>query len=102
MLLDEPTTFLDIAYQLEVLDLLQTLNGQGQTIVMVLHDLNLASQAADRIVLLVHGQVQADGMPGEVLTPDIIERAFGTRVQVLDHPESGVPVIVPLSEESVA
>lgn len=78
LLLDEPTTYLDVRYQFEVLDLVSSLNRElGLTVVMVLHDLNHAARYADRVVALVAGRVVADGTPGEVLTEPTLARVFG-------------------------
>lgn len=99
-LLDEPTSHLDIGQRLRILRLLaRTAHAAESTVVLVLHDLNLAASAADRIVLLVDGQVAADGPPAEVLTRERIAAAFQTDVQILPHPETGVPVVVPLDVE---
>lgn len=97
LLLDEPTTFLDIAHQVEVLDLLTDLNRQrGATIVMVLHDLNLAARYADRLVALVAGRVHAAGPPEEVLTEAMVEAVFGLRCRTLTDPVSGRPMMLPI------
>ena len=102
-LLDEPTSHLDIGQRLRILHLLRRqAHDKGRAVVMVLHDLNLAAAAADRILLLVAGRVLADGTPAEVLTPERIQSAFDVSVQVLAHPQSGVPVVVPLTEEQVS
>ncbi|MDV2078537.1 ABC transporter ATP-binding protein [Marinobacter xestospongiae] len=78
LLLDEPTTFLDIGHQLEVLSLLRQLNrDRGLTVAMVLHDLNQASEYADRLLVMDQGRLQADGRPAEVLTPALLRRVFG-------------------------
>lgn len=98
MLLDEPTTYLDIAHQLEVLDLCRSLNQrQGKTLVMVLHDLNQAARYADHIVALRDGKVQASGPPAEVITPERVRRLFGIRCVVMADPVSGTPLVVPVS-----
>jgi iron complex transport system ATP-binding protein len=96
LLLDEPTTFLDIAHQLEVLDLLAELNARlGTTIVMVLHDLNLAARYADELVVVVDGRVHAVGAPAEVITEEVLAAAFGLTARVIDDPETGSPLVVP-------
>ena len=97
LLLDEPTTFLDVAHQVEVLDLLVDLNHQrGTTVVMVLHDLNMAARYADHLVAMADGGVHASGPPGEVLTEDCVRAVFGMDSTVLADPASGRPLVVPL------
>ncbi len=84
LLLDEPTTFLDMRYQLELLDLLQDLNRQrGLTVVTVLHDMNLAGRYSDRLAVLKSGRLYAMGSPAEVLTAEVIAEAFGLEVEIL-------------------
>ncbi len=98
LLLDEPTTYLDIAHQIEVLDLLVDLNrADGTTIVMVLHDLNLAARYADRIVALAGGHLHAAGSPEEVLTADIVRHVFGLDCRIMTDPSSGRPMMLPHS-----
>ncbi len=98
MLLDEPTTYLDIAHQLEVLDLCRRLNRQqGKTLVMVLHDLNQAARYADHIIALRDGKVEACGPPVDVLTPQRVQRLFGIRCVVMADPVSGTPLVVPIA-----
>ncbi|WP_254784813.1 MULTISPECIES: ABC transporter ATP-binding protein [unclassified Curtobacterium] len=100
LLLDEPTTYLDLAHQLEVLRLVRRLNReQGSTVVMVLHDLSLAARYSDRLVVLHDGGVAADGPPAEVLTPALLEHAFGLHARVLADPVTGAPMIVPEADE---
>lgn len=97
LLLDEPTTFLDLAYQIDVLDLLHDLNRErGKTIVMVLHDLNQASRYADSIVALCDGQVRAQGTPDDVMTADMIQEVFGLQTQIISDPIFGTPMCVPI------
>lgn len=97
LLLDEPTTFLDVAHQIEVLDLLTDLNRvRGTTIVMVLHDLNLAARYSDRLVMLSYGRVQASGPPTQVLTEDAVEAVFGLPSRVITDPVSGTALMVPI------
>lgn len=96
LLLDEPTTFLDIGYQLEVLALIQRLNRvHGKTIVLVLHDLNQAARYADRIIALKDGRIVADGTPHEVLTPALLADVFQVQAQIISHPVDGFPVCLP-------
>lgn len=97
LLLDEPTTYLDVAHQVEVLDLLLDLNAaHGTTIVMVLHDLNLAARYADHLIAMADGRVYAAGDPGEVLTAETVRAVFGLECHVLPDPTSGRPMILPL------
>jgi iron complex transport system ATP-binding protein len=94
LLLDEPTAFLDIAHQISILDLVKELNGtQGLTVLAALHDLNLASQYAQRLLMLDHGRVVADGSPGEVITPERILQVYRTQVAVRVNPLSGRPYV---------
>lgn len=96
LLLDEPTTFLDIRHQLEILDLVRDLNRDTDlTIVMAMHDLNLAARYAHRIVALKAGTVVADGTPRQVLTADTIRRVFDVDAVILTHPHTGTPVCLP-------
>jgi len=96
LLLDEPTTFLDIGHQLEVLDLVQRLNRQRSiTIVLVLHDLNQAARYADRMVVLNRGAIVADGQPGTVLTQVLLAEVFKVKAHIVSDPEFGVPVCLP-------
>ncbi|WP_127753108.1 ABC transporter ATP-binding protein [Devosia sp. 1566] len=98
LLLDEPTTFLDISHQIEVLDLLTDLNrSRGTTIVMVLHDINLAARYADCLVAMAGGQVQVIGHPDQVVTPATIQQVFGIASQVITDPVSGRPIMLPIS-----
>ncbi|MGY1809989.1 ABC transporter ATP-binding protein [Blastococcus sp. SYSU D00669] len=97
LLLDEPTTFLDVAHQIEVLDLLTDLNRtRGTTIVMVLHDLNLAARYADHLVALADGRIHAAGTPAEVLTEQTVRAVFGLDSRVVVDPTSGKPLMLPI------
>lgn len=96
LLLDEPTTFLDITYQVEILDLLTDLNRKrGTTIVMVLHDINLSARYADHIFALHEGKLIAEGQPSEVITSEMVNRIFGLNCTVIQDPVSGSPFVVP-------
>ncbi|NJO81358.1 MAG: ABC transporter ATP-binding protein [Blastochloris sp.] len=96
LLLDEPTTFLDIGHQIEVLDLVCTLNrDHGKTIIMVLHDLNHAARYADRLIALRAGRIVADGPPVTVLTPSLLEQVFGVWATILIDPMTHAPVCLP-------
>jgi len=102
LLLDEPTTFLDVAHQVEVLDLLTDLNRRmGTTIAMVLHDLNLAARYADHLVAVHGGDVYAQGPSGEVLTEEMVAGVFGLRSTVIEDPVSGKPLVVPVGRHHV-
>ena len=96
LLLDEPTTFLDLAYQMDVLDLLQSLNTEGRTIVMVLHDLNQAARYADTIVALRGGQIVVQGSAAEIMTADNIFQVFGLRSTIVTDPVTETPMCVPI------
>ncbi|PFG35066.1 ABC transporter ATP-binding protein [Sanguibacter antarcticus] len=98
LLLDEPTTFLDVNHQIEVLDLLCRLNRTlGRTVVMVLHDLNLSARYADHLIAMKDGQIHSQGTPAEVMTAQGIEEVFGLRCRVIDDPETGTPLMVPIA-----
>lgn len=95
LLLDEPTTFLDIAHQIELLDLLADLNAQGRTVVAVLHDLNHACRYASHLVAMKGGAIVAEGDPAAIVTADLVEAVFGLPCAVIPDPVSGTPLIVP-------
>ncbi len=96
LLLDEPTTFLDIAYQLEVLELMMTLNQSGRTIIMVLHDLNQACRYAHHLVAMRDGEICAAGEPSTVLTADMVEQVFHIHAQIVADPVTGTPMCIPI------
>ena len=95
MLLDEPTTFLDIAHQIELLELLARLNREGRTIVAVLHDLNQACRYASHIIAMKDGAIVAQGAPAEVFTESLVERVFGLASLIIADPVTGTPLVVP-------
>lgn len=96
LLLDEPTSFLDIAHQVEVLDLVRRLNAErGTTVVMVMHDLAMAARCSDHLVAMRDGVVVASGPPGEVVTEELVELVFGIRSRVIADPDTGTPVVLP-------
>lgn len=98
LLLDEPTTFLDVGHQLELLQLVSGLNrDQGVTIVMVLHDLNHAARFSDRMIAMYQGKVVADGVPAEVMTPELLRDCFGVVASVFTDPQTGSPVCTPIA-----
>lgn len=96
LFLDEPTTFLDITYQVEILDLLTDLNRKhGTTIVMVLHDINLSARYADHIFAMHEGKLVAEGSPAEVITSTMVKDIFGLNCTVIPDPLCGSPMVVP-------
>ena len=100
MLLDEPTTYLDVAHRLEVLNLLATLNEiEERTIVIVLHDLNEACRYAHRLVMMKEGRIVAEGPPRAVVTESRIEDVFGIRCKVIADPVTGAPLYLPAARE---
>jgi iron complex transport system ATP-binding protein len=97
MLLDEPTTYLDLAHQIDVLDLLADLNQRlGRTIVIVLHDLNQACRYADHLIALREGRILAEGPPSSVVTEALVEAVFGLPTRIITDPVSGTPLVVPI------
>ncbi|MFN3950051.1 ABC transporter ATP-binding protein [Microbacterium sp.] len=103
LLLDEPTTFLDVAHQVEVLDLLTDLNrDRGTTTVMVLHDMNMAARYADHLVALREGRIVAAGDPTDVMTSDLIAEVFGLDALVVPDPVSGTPLVLPRGRHHVS
>jgi iron complex transport system ATP-binding protein len=103
LLLDEPTTFLDVSHQVDVLDLLTDLNHRrGTTIVMVLHDLNLAARYADHLVAVREGHLYAAGDPSEVLTAQTVRDVFGMASSVVPDPVSGKPLVLPIGRHHAA
>lgn len=97
MLLDEPTTFLDLAHQIEVLDLLTELNARtGRTIVLVLHDLNLACRYAEHLVAMKDGAIVAEGRPDEVITAEVVRQVFDLAAEIHPDPITGTPMVVPI------
>lgn len=97
LLLDEPTTFLDVAHQLDVLELVRDLHAAGRTIAMVLHDVNQAARYADHLVAMRDGRVVAVGTPADVLTVELLAEVFGVRCHLLPDPDSATPLIVPVA-----
>lgn len=96
LLLDEPTTYLDISHQVEVLDLVRRLNRlRGRTVVLVLHDLNQAARYADHLVAMKAGRVVAEGPPEKIVTEELVRDVFGLRSVVVPDPVTGSPLVVP-------
>ncbi|MBW6422481.1 ABC transporter ATP-binding protein [Rhizobium sp. XQZ8] len=103
LLLDEPTTFLDISHQVEVLDLLTDLNhSRGTTVVMVLHDLNLAARYADHLVTMTEGRIHVSGRPEDVLTEATVRHVFGLESRIIIDPTSGRPIMLPIGRHRMA
>lgn len=97
LLLDEPTTYLDLAHQIEILELLRSLNvTHGRTIVMVLHDLNQAAQYADHLISIVKGKIYQEGPPEKVFTKSMIREAFGLDCCIIENPVDQTPLCIPI------
>jgi iron complex transport system ATP-binding protein len=97
LLLDEPTTYLDLAHQIDVLELVARLHAErGRTVVVVLHDLNLAARYAKRLVAMKDGVLVASGTPAEVLTPDLLADVFDLEARIVPDPVTGTPMVVPV------
>ena len=95
LLLDEPTTYLDISHQIDVLDLCTSLQREGRTLVAVLHDLNQAARYATHLIVLQAGRIVAEGSPAAVVTAELVGQVFGVAARVIPDPETGSPLIVP-------
>ncbi|MEV4743411.1 ABC transporter ATP-binding protein [Streptomyces sp. NPDC049555] len=103
LLLDEPTTYLDIQHQIDLLDLLADLHEEeGRTLVAVLHDLNQAARYATHLIAMRDGKVVAAGPPAQIVTEELVEEVFGVRCQVIDDPQSGTPLVVPAARRKGA
>ncbi|MBF6236832.1 ABC transporter ATP-binding protein [Nocardia otitidiscaviarum] len=101
ILLDEPTTYLDIAHQIHLLDLCRALNREsGRTVVAVLHDLNHAFRYADHLIAMRDGRVVAAGPPGEIVTAELVREVFSLGCRIIDDPETGAPLVVPLARDA--
>jgi iron complex transport system ATP-binding protein len=101
MLMDEPTTFLDLAHQVEILDLLVDLNQRDQrTVVLVLHDLNHAARYSHHLIAMRNGRLVAQGTPDEVITEELVHDVFGLRCRVMIDPVSGTPMVVPIGRHN--
>ncbi len=102
LLLDEPTTFLDLTHQFEVLDLLVDLNKRDdRTIVLVLHDLNQACRFGDHLIAMKDGAIVAEGNPDEVITEQVVQDVFGLAVKVIPDPVAGTPMVVPIGRHTI-
>jgi iron complex transport system ATP-binding protein len=103
LLLDEPTTYLDIAHQIEILDLCARLHEEeGRTLVAVLHDLNHAARYATQLIAMRDGRVVAEGAPGEIITAPLVEEVFGLPCRVIPDPETGTPLVIPAARRRAA
>jgi ABC-type cobalamin/Fe3+-siderophores transport system ATPase subunit len=103
LLLDEPTTFLDIAHQIELLDLFDRLNREsGHSLIAVLHDLNQAARYATHMIAMKDGAVVAEGPPAAIVTAGLVEHVFGLRARIIADPESGTPLVIPLANRQAA
>lgn len=99
LLLDEPTTFLDITHQIELLELFTDLNHAGHTVVAVLHDLNHAARFGTHLIAMKDGAIVAQGVPSEIVTAELVEEVFGLRCLVMPDPVIGTPHVVPLGRD---
>jgi iron complex transport system ATP-binding protein len=103
LLLDEPTTYLDIAHQIEILDLCARLHEEeGRTLVAVLHDLNHAARYATWLIAMRDGRVVAEGPPGQIITAELVEDVFGLPCRVIPDPETGTPLVIPAARRRPA
>ena len=102
VLLDEPTTFLDIAHQIELLELFRRLHHDGRTLVAVLHDLNHAARYATHIIAMKDGQVVAEGTPRDIVTAELVREVFGLECLVIADPVAGSPLVVPLGSATLS
>ncbi|MBL1377487.1 ABC transporter ATP-binding protein [Zobellella iuensis] len=98
LMLDEPTSYLDLSHQYELLNLLRRLNReQGKTLVLVLHDLNQAFEFADHLIYMKQGRLVAEGSPAETATPELVDTIFGLHCDIRPHPQAGCPLLIPLA-----
>lgn len=102
VLLDEPTTFLDIAHQIELLELFRRLHHEGRTLVAVLHDLNHAARYATHIIAMKDGQIVAEGAPRDIVTAELVAEVFGLECLVITDPVAGSPLVVPLGSATLS
>lgn len=98
LLLDEPTSALDLGHQLEVFELIRMLANAGKTVVMVVHDLSQACRYADHLVAMQSGRIIAEGVPADIVTPELVETLYGVRCVLLKDPVSGTPLIAGVSQ----
>lgn len=95
LLLDEPTTFLDLSHQVEVLELAASLAREGRTVVAVLHEIGLAARYADHLIAMKDGAVAAQGAPAQVVTPELLRQVFDVEAAIIPDPDTGAPVVLP-------
>jgi iron complex transport system ATP-binding protein len=101
LLLDEPTTYLDLAHQVDVLELVRRLNERnGRTVVMVLHDISLAARYSDHMVVMKNGGIVASGAPADVVTAELLQEVFGLSAHIVTEPTAGRPHVIPLGTSS--
>jgi iron complex transport system ATP-binding protein len=101
VLLDEPTTYLDLAHQVEVLELVCRLNRErSRTVAMVLHDLNLAARYSDLVVVMHEGRIVTQGSPADVFTAELLRDVFSLEAEILADPRTGLPIVIPLSSSA--
>jgi iron complex transport system ATP-binding protein len=96
VMLDEPTTFLDIRHQMETTELVRQLHDAGRTSIVVLHDIAQAARYGDRLVVMHEGRIVAEGKPADVVTPELLHAVYGLKCRVYADPVSGTPVVTPL------
>lgn len=98
LMLDEPTSYLDLSHQYDLLNLIRRLNReQGKTLVLVLHDLNQAFEFADHLIYMKQGRIRAQGSPAQTATPELIEEIFGLNCSIQPHPQASCPLLIPLA-----
>ena len=102
LLLDEPTTYLDISHQIELLELFADLNERGNTLVAVLHDLNHAARYATHLIAMKQGEIVAQGKPSEIMTEELVAEVFGLKAKIIEAPVTYTPLVVPLARERAA
>ena len=101
ILLDEPTTYLDITHQIEVLNLTKKLHSEGRTVAVVLHDLNLAFRYATHVVLMKQGRIIAQGDPRAIITPELIQEVFDLQSVIIPDPCTGTPLVIPKENQTI-
>lgn len=100
LLLDEPTTFLDIAHQIELLDLIERLRNQGRTVVAVLHEINLAASYASHLIAMRDGKIVAEGVPSEIMSEQLVSEVFDIECRIIPDPDTGTPIVLPRAKKT--